>query len=1301
MAVSFGDFAFDQERRQLLRSGEPVPLETKAYELLALLLSRRPNALSKAQIRDVLWPGTFVSESALARLVTQLRAACGDDAQTPRFIRTVHGFGYAFCGDVHEGGDERRVGGVEPAAESPYPGLSPFAEEDADRFFGREAEVEALWEKIRRQNLLAVIGPSGVGKTSLLRAGLIPHRPSGWAAVACAPGGHPFVALGQALAPTLAADAEGMAELFGGVSDAVQGEEPDQLVSAISRWRRRHAEALLVLDQFEELFTLNVPDVQARFARLLGRLVDESGIRVVLGLRDDFFMRCGEHPALAPVFHEVTPLLPPSQEGLKRALREPPAQHGVRFEDDELIDEMTEAVSAERGALPLLAFAASRLWEERDRERRLLTREAYQRIGGMAGALAQHAEVTLQRLGPEREPLVRELFRNLATAEATRASRGREELLSVFAKDRTAAAGVLAALVASRLLTEYDAPEGAASDAPASSAQRIEIVHESLLTHWPRLVRWQTQDADGAQLRDQLRQAAHLWNERGRRQDLLWTGASYVDYLAWRSHYPGQLSSLEAEFTQAMTGLANQRRQRRRIAVAAVVAGMAVGLGVLTMAWSRSEGARRRADAEALRAEASKLLALGQAEQERYPTAGLAYAIKSLELADTVEARRFALRMLQAGPTALRLPPMPNDDETSHMAFSPNGQLLAVSGLRSAHLLPWDGTESMVVADDFPAMGWARIWLEFQRDVLVALAWGTGDMRAWSVPGRRELWRQRLTESYREIFVRGEGFFSATGVGNSDTIRRGLIAEGDLRTVGSMSGPSVKNVDRPGTRLAYAVGNQVYVRSLDDWAALPRLVGTHSARINHVAFHPDGGQLAAIDKSGEIRLWPTAGRSEKPLRVLDGKGTFHLGYSPGGRWLGAFGDIDGFLVRLWDLRAPSWSEPLLLRSDSPTQLGFAFDPGERWLATAEPGAVWPLAESYPRTLMRHGEWVNDVAFSTDGSLLLSASGDGTLRAWTMAPDRLDSERVLVRTMTQNPRLAVDPGGQRLAFAAGLGRVLVVSLPEGTARELPGFSRMTVVGPVAFSPDGRRLAAAATTGPPEDRVIRVWDLESGGVRVLGSFPGVGADVTGVGADVAVADLSFLDDNRLLACSPTSGVILFDLRGGGGKQLSSRPGMAMTFGRRQGVLLAVLGKPDELVHLDLEGRETQTAPCRGCTSVALDPTETMVATSAQDGTVRIGPVSGLAPHLFLGHTSRVFRVAFSPDGQWVASGANDNTARLWPVPDITKTPFHLRSHEEVLGTLRSWTNLRAVPDAQAATGWKLEPGRFPGWQTPPSW
>ena len=402
-----------------------MPLETKAYELLGLLLARRPTALSKAQIRAVLWPGTFVSESALARLVTQVRAACGDDAQAPRFIRTVHGFGYAFCGEALEtdGQGTAVVPVVEHGADGdacPYPGLSPFAESDADRFFGREREVEALWEKARRQSLLAVIGPSGVGKTSLLRAGLIPHRPPEWAAVAATPGGHPFVALAQALAQVLAGDAEAVGDLLRGVSDAVRGEEPQRLVSAAARWRRRHAEVVLVLDQFEELFTLNAPEVQVRFAHLLGRLVDECGLHVVLGLRDDFVMRCGEHAALSRVFHDLTPLLPPSPEGLARALREPAARRGVGFDDEALVEEMAAAVSAERGALPLLAFAAAQLWEERDRERRLLTREAYERIGGMAGALAQHAEATLQRL-PGREPMARELFRNLTTAQGTRA----------------------------------------------------------------------------------------------------------------------------------------------------------------------------------------------------------------------------------------------------------------------------------------------------------------------------------------------------------------------------------------------------------------------------------------------------------------------------------------------------------------------------------------------------------------------------------------------------------------------------------------------------------------------------------------------------------------------------------------------------------------------------------------------------------------------------------------------------------------------------------------------------------------
>ena len=165
MPQRFGEFEFDRERRQLLRAGRPVPLEPKAYELLALLLERRPQALSRAQIRDVVWPGVFVSESTLGVAVNAIRQALGDDARQPRFIRTVHGFGYAFCGEISGDGspDSREVPkGAEPRG--PYPGLSSFREEDAEVFHGREVEVEALWERLHRRHLLALIGPSGAAR---------------------------------------------------------------------------------------------------------------------------------------------------------------------------------------------------------------------------------------------------------------------------------------------------------------------------------------------------------------------------------------------------------------------------------------------------------------------------------------------------------------------------------------------------------------------------------------------------------------------------------------------------------------------------------------------------------------------------------------------------------------------------------------------------------------------------------------------------------------------------------------------------------------------------------------------------------------------------------------------------------------------------------------------------------------------------------------------------------------------------------------------------------------------------------
>src|SRR5512135_1721202 len=436
---------------------------------------------------------------------------------------------------------------------SPYPGLSSFTEADSGRFFGREEEVTALWKKLHDRKLLAVIGPSGAGKTSFVRAGVIPARPEGWAAIVATPGNAPLRSLGQALAPRLAHDPEALGKLL-------TFDDPESAFELLVRWRRSNEEALVVLDQFEELFTLNPPEKQALFAALLGRLANEADVHVVLSLRDDFLMRCLGPRPLAPAIDALTPLQPMTRDGLRRALVEPAERRGYRFEDDALVDEMISAVEGARGALPLLAFAVARLWERRDTERKLLTRQAYVEIGGVAGALAQHAEETMDRIGAAMEPTVREVFRNLTTAQGTRAVLDREELLSAL-PDRSAAETVLGKLIDARLLTSWEtvATEG------QPARHRVEIVHESLLSAWPRLVRWQTQDADGAQLRDQLRQAAHLWEERGRAED----------------------------FAGSMTGLSERKAKRRRTAVGSVVVALALGLGVMATLWGQSQAARR------------------------------------------------------------------------------------------------------------------------------------------------------------------------------------------------------------------------------------------------------------------------------------------------------------------------------------------------------------------------------------------------------------------------------------------------------------------------------------------------------------------------------------------------------------------------------------------------------------------------------------------------------------------------------------------------------------------------------------
>jgi WD40 repeat protein/DNA-binding winged helix-turn-helix (wHTH) protein len=1274
--LAFGDFRLDCRSGELRKSKREIRLQPQPAKLLVLLATRRGEVVARGEIQKALWgEDTFVDfEHGINFSIKQIRDALGDDAEKPRYIETVPRVGYRFVAGAEslapDGGEER----------SPYPGLSSFTSRESAFFFGREGEVESLRRKLESRRMLALIGPSGSGKSSFLRAGLLPSLPAGFRAVLFTPGSAPMRALTRALVPELSGDTEAMKDLM------------EDVVAAASRWRKCCERALVVIDAFEELFSLNPPEVQAAFASTIGRLAAEADVHVLLSMRDDFLFRCHDYEELAPVFSDLTPLGPLKGPALRRALEQPALSCGYRFEGEELVEEMLGEVEGERGALPLLAYAAAQLWEKRDREKKLLTREAFEENGRVVGALARHAESTLERIGPSRLPVVRELFRNLVTAQGTRASREVSELLSVFPKEdeRRAAEEVLRELVAARLLTAYETS--------------VEIIHESLLSAWPRLVRWQTQDADGALLRDQLRQAAQMWQDRGRRDDLLWTGTSYRELSLWRERYSGGLSTTEEDFAQSMAHRANRQRRRTRIAVSAVVAGLTIGLGLVGALWRKSE-------TETLRAEASRLLALGQLQAERHPTGALAYAVKSLELADTDEARLFALQVLQAGPVGLRLQASRSDElATLNPAFSPNGEWVAFAGYRKAQLRHQDGRDPIVLPGEYPSANRAA-FLGFAPNgrTLIANRWG--DVRLWSVPDGRAIREAQLESGESDLIVRRNGFFTSTTVGEKMVLRFWPFEGGESRPLGSAdalnhSGPYGErmnvlfHIDPEGKSMAYAIGKKIYTRSLFHWDSEPELFAELPADVGSIAYTPDGKHLAAKDDSGEIRIWSTGPSSNRRVRILGGaKRMWGLRFSPGGKWLFGRGLKNGlWVVRRWDMEAPRGSAPLDLRTDSVILNDFAPDPSDRWLVTShvDHAYFWPLGETYARVLEVYGGRVTDIAFTPDGDTLLSASGDGTLRAWPMNPEAGAELRVLFNTPMTFPRFAIDPSGTQVVISGAGGSVLVVPLGGGPARALQGFSEEASVRVVAISPDGRRVAAGPTIAASAEKALRVWDIESGVQQAVLPIPGAGE-----GSDGGILALQFTDPDHILAGTEGSGkgVVLFDLLKGTATNLRDLRANSLAFSRAGHFAFAA---SDQLVRFTLNGDPPSPVLSHSLASrTAIDSRERFLASASDDGVVRIGPIAGGEPHVFLGHKGAIRALAFSPDGRWLASAGEDSTIRLWPVPDVTQTPPHKRSHDELLAMLRSWTNLRVVHDMNSPTRWRLEPEPFPGWAKLPHW
>ncbi len=446
--------------------------------------------------------------------------------------------------------------------ESPYAGLSAFQESNADLFFGRTHEVAALVHRLRDQPLMAVVGPSGVGKSSFVRAGVVPalkRLGENWEAFVVRPGRHPLAALASSLSPAAATTPSGS------VADEVRQErdllerlvaEPGYAGSALRAYARRHnRKVLLFVDQFEEIYTL-VPDAGERlaFTACLGGIADDaaSPVRVVMSVRSDFLERVFEDGRFTAELRQgLFFLTTPSDEGLRDALTLPAEMAGYRFETPEMVEDLLRDVRSTDGALSLLQFAAAQLWEARDSANEVLTRASYDAIGGIAGALARYADRVLDELTPDTRGAARDLFLRLVTPERTRAIVSVEELHEA-SSGRPGLEQLVEQFAQARLLVIQRSDRG-------SSA---EIVHESLIHSWPTLRRWLDESGEDAHFLDQLRAGSKQWDAAHRRRDLLWRGEIAEEARRFRRRFRGQLPELQESFLAAV--LAQEARAARR-----------------------------------------------------------------------------------------------------------------------------------------------------------------------------------------------------------------------------------------------------------------------------------------------------------------------------------------------------------------------------------------------------------------------------------------------------------------------------------------------------------------------------------------------------------------------------------------------------------------------------------------------------------------------------------------------------------------------------------------------------------------
>jgi WD40 repeat protein len=1124
----------------------------------------------------------------------------------------------------------------------PYRGLQTFDEEHADFFFGRDGDIQRLTEKLKTTRFIAVIGSSGSGKSSLVRAGVIPALRKGslpesdmWTMRVFTPGAHPLTALAANLLRLYPHEA------MNRTLDQLSADERTlHLAVSLGLAERPATERVVwVIDQFEEIFSLCSDERErAQFlANLLyAAFIPNGRCAVLLTLRADFYPKCSAYPELSARIAEQQFLVSlMGRDNLRQAIEEPAWHVGLEFERG-LVETILADVENQPGALPLLEHALLELWERRQGQ--LLTLESYRESGGVEGAIARRADAIYLSFTPEQQAIVRRIMLRLTQpGEGTEDTRRRATMSELITRSTESemVEGVRQVMADARLLTT--------STDEQSGEQIVDVSHEALIRGWPRLRSWIEEDRAGLRVLRRLTEAVREW-QPSKDESLLYRGARLAQAIEWRERNEAVLNESERAFLKASVSQQEAAERRRKRVIVGLAAGLLVALvlaGLALFQW-------RRANRQAQIAFSRQLVAEATAQLEHAPDLSLLLGVEANRVYSSLEVRRSLLLNMQYRANLAALL-HGNTTEVSLVALSPDGRLL-ISVSDTIRL--WDAASGQLIGQ-LPTGGHdVTECLSFSHDGKVLASSNWSDITLWDIATRQP-------------------------IGQLHTEHKGIVYS-------LAFSPDDKILASGGTH----PGGEIY---LWDVATRERIGEPFKGDedVNSLAFSPDGKVLASggglTDMFGEstknsITLWNVA--TQKALGApLEGHKApvLSLAFSPDGKVL-ASGSLDK-TVKLWDVNArkaldmSDQTRNLVEQQQTGKVLDVQFTrDGKKLISANADNSVLVLKVQFSGVNGRYRLEAGEVANSFRGytetvggslrkmwSIALSpdanrwAAGgcrrettnehctEGELSLWNAAPSP-----PIAHPITENPDVvncvAFSPDGKILAsagcseFAGTECKAGEVKLWDASTRQLirqPLRGATNWVMSLAYSPDGKILAAGSCS-QSEAR-----DCRQGEIRLWNPETQQPISQPLIGHNGFVENLVFSPNGKILASNGGDKIIFWDAE-------ARQPLGEITPGHQSVKNIP----PTQSLAFSPDGKRLASSGCGKVERSGVVPeVEQSGVSRCVEGEIRLWDVvtRQRLDEPLTGHKDAITSVAFSPDGSTLASasGKEDRTIRLWNI------------------------------------------------------